>query len=234
MKGIWGRVTKWSVGTLGAAGLALIAYVVEHGELPAWLSTVLSGLSSFLRAEVPWGFWEILVIFLTPCFILGGLIVMLVHRNSVDIDDFNAQCDVLDATNASMKRLEKEYLELKSNHESLLASTEMLMVSNSGLVEQNEELKKQIATMVFSAEPKEFDIDEASFAVLNAVATLTERDVRVELDSVESLVRLGKIRTHAALDVLSECGLISASGNVRGTRYRLTAQGRSYYLEHKN
>lgn len=234
MKGIWGRVTKWSVGTLGAAGLALIAYVVEHGELPTWLSTALSGLSSFLRTEVPWAFWETLMIFLTPCAIFGVLIVILWQKNSVDVDDYNAQNDILVATDAAKNRLEKQHKELKSDHAKLLASVEMLTLSNSDLMEQNEELQKKVATMAASTESKDIGVDDSSLAVLNAIATLTERDIRVELDNIESLVRLGKIKTHAALDVLKESGLVSATGNVRGIRYRLTAQGRVYYLEHKD
>ncbi|QDV97108.1 hypothetical protein FFH90_023530 [Pseudomonas sp. ATCC 43928] len=214
--------------------MALIAYVVEHGELPTWLSTALSGLSSFLRTEVPWAFWETLVIFLTPCAIFGALIVMLLRKNFVDVDDYNAQNDTLVATDAAKNRLEKQHIELKSNHAKLLASVEMLTLSNSDLVEQNEDLKKQVATMAVSTESKEIDVDDTSLAVLNAIATLTERDIRVELDNIESLVRLGKIKTQAALDVLIESGLVSATGNVRGIRYRLTAQGRVYYLEHKN
>jgi RIO-like serine/threonine protein kinase len=110
----------------------------------------------------------------------------------------------------------------------------MLTLSNSDLMEQNEELQKKVATMAASTESKDIGVDDSSLAVLNAIATLTERDIRVELDNIESLVRLGKIKTHAALDVLKESGLVSATGNVRGIRYRLTAQGRVYYLEHKD
>ncbi|WPN61725.1 hypothetical protein QMK47_19505 [Pseudomonas sp. P9_35] len=183
--------------------MALIAYVVEHGDLPTWISSALSGLSSFLRAEVPWAFWEILIAFLTPCAILGALIVMLLRKNSVDVDDYNTQNDMLIATDAAKNQLEKQHKKLTSDHAKLLTSVEALTLSNSDLVAQNEELKKEAAGIAISTESKNINIDRTSLSVLNAIATLTERDVKVELDNIESLVRIGKIQSHASLDVLT-------------------------------
>ncbi|MDR9864641.1 MULTISPECIES: hypothetical protein [Pseudomonas] len=232
MNGIWRRITKWSLGILGAAGLALIAYVVEHGELPTWLSTILNTISVFMRLEAPLAFWQTLLIFLTPCVFFGGMVAYLLYRNSTDINDFNAQCDILDATDAAMNKLEQRYKYLKSEHANLLASVHLLTSSNSELLAQNEELKNSVAMMA-SDTPEKMEVNGIYLLVLKAIASLTERDLRVDLDNIEAVVRLGKIQTHAALDVLKENGLISASANVRGTRYRFTAQGRVCYLELK-
>ncbi|WP_413791201.1 MULTISPECIES: hypothetical protein [unclassified Pseudomonas] len=230
MKGIWGKVIKVSAATLGAAGVALIAYVVEHGELPTWLSTALNGLSSFFNAQAPWALWEILLAVLLPCASLGVLIVILLQKNSVDVDDYNAQLEILRTTNAAKIRLEKQDKELTAEHSKLLASVEALKLSNSDLVAQNEELKKAVA-MVSEAKPKDIEINDICLRVLKAIASLIERDIRADLDNIASIVGVGKIQTHVALDSLIENGLVSASANVRGTRYRFTPQGRSFYVK---
>ncbi|SEI69232.1 winged helix DNA-binding protein [Pseudomonas sp. NFACC07-1] len=233
MKGIRGKVIKWSLGTLGAAGVALIAYVVEHGELPVWLSKALSALSGLLHMQAPWALWEILLAVLIPCAGLGIVIVILLQKNSVDVDDYNAQLEVLKTTNAAKIQLEKQYNELTTEHAKLLASVDTLKLSNSDLLAQNEELKKAVA-MVNEAKPKDIEINDICLSVLKAIASLIERDIRAELDNIESIVGFGKIQTHAALDILIESGLVSASANVRGTRYRLTPKGRAYYVGRKD
>ncbi len=131
-----------------------------------------------------------------------------------------------------MNKLEQRYKYLKSEHANLLASVHLLTSSNSELLAQNEELKNSVAMMA-SDTPEKMEVNGIYLLVLKAIASLTERDLRVDLDNIEAVVRLGKIQTHAALDVLKENGLISASANVRGTRYRFTAQGRVCYLELK-
>ncbi|VVN47548.1 hypothetical protein [Pseudomonas fluorescens] len=234
MKGLQKKIIGGTIAAIGLVGAGLINYVVEHGELPAWLSAALSWLSSLMLTQAPWAFWEILIILLTPCAILGVLIVMLLRKNSVDVDDYNAQNNMLVATDAAKSRLEKQHKELKSDHAKLLASVEALTLSNSDLVAQNEKLKNEVAAFAIAAEPERVDIDITCLNVLKAIAALTERDLRAELDNIESIVRLGRIQTHAALDALKESGLVAASGNVRGIRYRLTAQGRVYYLKCKD
>lgn len=58
------------------------------------------------------------------------------------------------------------------------------------------------------------------------------------MDFFDATVKLRKTQAHAALDVLEKTEQISMSGNVRGIRYRITAQGQgqgqAYYLEHQD
>jgi len=185
--------------------------------------------------QAPWALWEILLILLAPSAVLGVLVFMLLQKNSVDVDDYNEQLVVLRDTKATNIKLKKKYSDLNDAHEKLAASAEEIKASNSDLASKNAELKKEIAEMLAAVvAPKKSEINNLCLNVLKAVAALTERDLRADLDNVDSIVKLGKIQTHAALDVLKENELISVSGNVRGIRYRLTAQGRVYYLEHQD
>ncbi len=235
MKGLHKKIIAGVIAALGLVVAGLINYVVEHGELPAWSSGALSWLSSLMLIQTPWAFWEILLILLAPCAVLGVLIFILLQKNSVDVDDYNEQLVVLRDAKAAKIKLKKEYSDLKDAHDKLAASVEEIKSSNSDLASKNAELKKEIAEILAAAvEVKKPEINNTCLNVLKAIAALTERDLRADLDNVDSIVKLGKIQTHAALDVLKESDLISMSGNVRGIRYRLTAQGRVYYLEHQD
>lgn len=233
MKGLRATIVGGAITTIGIVVAGLINYVVEHGELPAWSSGALSWITSLMLIQTSWAFWELLAILLTPCIIFGLMIVHLWRSYSAIVDEFNEQNDMLKDSQAGKSRLDKEYSQLKITHAELLASVELLEVTNSDLVTQNSELK-EAAALAVEPEPEQVEINDTCLSVLKAIATLTERDIRAELDNIESLVRLGKIQTHAALDMLKESGLVSATGNVRGVRYRLTAQGRVYYLGHKD
>lgn len=233
MKGLQKRIIGWAIAAMGFVVAGLINYVVEHGELPPWSSGALSWLSSLMLIQTPWAFWELLAILLTPCVVFGVLIIYLWNSYSDIVDDFNEQNDILISAKAAKNKLEEEHSELKVVHAKLLASVELLEVSNSDLVAQNAELK-EVAALAIEPDHKQVEIDGTCLNVLKAIAALTERDIRAELDNIESVVRLGRIQTHAALDVLKERGLVDAPGSVRGIRYRLTAQGRVYYLEHKD
>jgi hypothetical protein len=233
LKGLHKKIIAGVIAALGLVVAGLINYVVEHGELPAWSSGALSWLSSLMLIQTPWAFWEILLILLAPCAVLGVLIFILWQKNSVDVDDYNAQLEVLKTTSAAKIQLEKQHNELTTEHAKLLASVDTLKLSNSDLLAQNEELKKAVA-MVNEAKPKDVEINDICLSVLKAIASLAERDIRVELDNIESIVGFGKIQTHAALDILIESGLVSAAANVRGTRYRLTPKGRAYYVGRKD
>ncbi|MCH7420696.1 hypothetical protein [Pseudomonas mosselii] len=235
MKGLHKKIIAGVIAALGLVVAGLINYVVEHGELPAWSSGVLSWLSSLMLIQTPWAFWEILLILLGPCAVLVVLIFILWQKNSVDVDDYNEQLVILRNTKAAYIKLKKEYSDLNDAHDKLAASVEEIKATNSDLASKNAELKKEIAEMLAAAVvAKKPEVNKTCLNVLKAIAALTERDLRADLDSIDSIVRLGKIQTHAALDVLKESDLISMSGNVRGMRYRLTAQGRVYYLEHQD
>jgi len=235
LKGLHKKIIAGVIAALGLVVAGLINYVVEHGELPAWSSGALSWLSSLMLIQTSWAFWEILLILLAPCAVLGVLIFILLQKNSVDVDDYNEQLVVLRDTKAANIKLKKEYSDLNDAHEKLAASVEEIKASNSDLASKNAELKKEVAEMLAAAVvAKKPEVNNTCLNVLKAIAALTERDLRADLDNVDSIVKLGKIQTHAALDVLKESELISVSGNVRGIRYRLTAQGRVYYLEHQD
>lgn len=233
MKGLRKTIIGASVAAVGSVGAALVSYVVEHGELPAWSSGALNWLSSLMLIQAPWALWEILATFLTPCVAFGVLVYYLSHSHSALVDEFNEQNDALTDAHANRSRLEKEHAQLKIAHAKLVESVKLLEASNSHLVTQNSELKGA-AALAIESENKRLEINDTCLNVLKAIATLTERDLRADLDNVDSIVKLGKIQTHAALDVLKESELVSMSGNVRGIRYRLTAQGRVYYLANQH
>ncbi|PBP61369.1 hypothetical protein CCL18_05090 [Pseudomonas syringae] len=186
-----------------------------------------------MTLEAPLALWEVLLCILMPCLGFGTLVYYWGRKYDLLVDDYNKQNDLFATTQVARSKLEKENSKLKVTHEKLLESIKALEATNSDLVTQNAELKES-AALANELNQKQVEIDVTCLDVLKAIAALTERDLRADLESIDSIVRLGKIQTHAALDVLRRGDLISASGNVLGIRYRLTAQGRVYYLEHKD
>jgi Na+-transporting methylmalonyl-CoA/oxaloacetate decarboxylase gamma subunit len=240
LKGLQKKIIAGVIAAIGIVIAGLINYVVEHGELPAWSSGVLSWLSSLMLIQTPWAFWEILVIFLTPFVVLSLLIFYVWHMHAVLVDDYNEQYDKLRIAEAAKRKFENNHIELKTANAELLASVELLEVSNSDLVAsnsdltaQNGELKKEIDSLTLKAAPAELEVDDACLNVLKAIAALVERELRTSLDNVDAIVKYGRIKTEAAMDVLKDNGLISSAGSTQGIRYLFTPQGRAYYLKHK-
>ncbi|RMR07141.1 hypothetical protein [Pseudomonas syringae group genomosp. 7] len=233
LKGLRKTVYGGAAAAIGLFFAGLISYVVEHGELPAWSSGALSWLYSLMTLEAPLALWKVLLCILIPSLGFGTLVYYWGRKYDLLVDGYNEQNDLFAAAQVEKSKLEKENSKLKIAHEELLESVKALEATNSDLVKQNAELKESVA-LANELNQKQVEIDVTCLDVLKAIAALTERDLRADLESIDSIVRLGKIQTHAALDVLRRGDLISASGNVLGIRYRLTAQGRVYYLEHKD
>ncbi len=233
MKGFIRKILGGAAAAIGLVIAGLVNYVVEHGELPAWSAGALSWLSSLMTIEVPWALWEVLLVLLVPGLIFCALIYYLGHKYDLVVNDYNKQHDLFEVAEVANSRLEKENSKLKIANKKLLESISALEASSSDLVTQNKKLKES-AELTSKPKHKQIDISRTCLEVLMAIAALTESNIRADLDSIDSIVKLGRIQTHAALDVLKECDLVSSSGNLSGIRYRLTAQGRVYYLERKD
>ncbi|MNN65648.1 hypothetical protein D3C81_1811680 [compost metagenome] len=105
MKGVWGKVAKWLVGIVGAAALALVGYMVEHGELPAWLSRTLNSVSAVLTITTPWAVWELLL----PILVIGGVSVYLLLIEAGKIQSRDDQIAKLSHNHQSLTiKLESE------------------------------------------------------------------------------------------------------------------------------
>ena len=110
---MWGKVTKLSLTALGASGLALVSYVVEHGQLPAWLSQALQLIWELLTVTSLWEVWELIL----PVLIVGFLGIYLVETEvrKIKIQD------------AEISELRSELSQLKTRHTELLNSNKEII-----------------------------------------------------------------------------------------------------------
>lgn len=74
-------IKKVALAGLGAAGLALVAHLVEHGDVPEWMHRLFGWVWASLTLTSVWALWELLI----PIFAIGALAVLFLHREATKI-----------------------------------------------------------------------------------------------------------------------------------------------------
>lgn len=108
---------KVALASLGAAGLALVAYLVEHGDVPEWMHRLCGWVWDILTLTSVWALWEIFV----PIFCIGALAVLFLHQEAIKIAGlqelvsnlYKELADITDRERELVTRLEG--LKTKSN-----------------------------------------------------------------------------------------------------------------------
>lgn len=115
---MWGKVAKGTLAMLGAAGLALITYVVEHGELPDWVSQCFIWTWKLLTLTAPFVLWELILLVL----VIGSLAIFFIHSEGVKVikrdeeierlmsklEEAVGRCQELEASSAELEHNLKE------------------------------------------------------------------------------------------------------------------------------
>jgi predicted transcriptional regulator len=215
LKGLRATIIGGSVAAVGSVGAALVNYVVEHGELPAWSSGAFSWLSSLMLIQAPWALWEILATFLTPCLAFGVLVYYLSHSHSALVDEFNERNDKLRLVEITKRRLEKDCIELKS--------------ANAELLDENNILKGQ-SQSIPAEQPAQAALTDRHISILLVLAECENASIITTTENLYERSNLQKVALISTLDDLRDFGYILRISMDIGKKYQLTASGRRLVL----
>lgn len=237
MKGMWGKTAKCLLAAVGAAGLALVGYVVEHGELPAWLSGLLGFVQNGLTVATPWAVWELLL----PILVMGGVSVALLHREAVKIKEQGDQVDALtnelQSVKSHLRGMEKAHSDLKTAHDGVIQSCSTLEASNTELLAANAELKKNASLAsqaVKSDKLSASSLNQEQLSVFGFIGGCLDSGRDVYVDTVVRGLRLSLLTAEDILDALCELKFLERYDSIVEPEYFvLTPAGRSCYLELK-
>ncbi len=237
MKGIWGKTAKCLLAAFGAAGVALVGYVVEHGEFPAWLSELIGLVKGGLTATTSWATWELLL----PTFAIGGISIILLIGEAAKIkkqdDHITALTNKLESAKSNLRDTEKSRSELKAIHDELIRSYATLEASCTELHADNERLKNSCSSPLQAARPDKLNASKLNSEQLFVFRFIGERidsGHEVTVDTVVRELRLSLLTAEDILDTLCELGLIERHDNLfEAESFYPTTGGRSCYLELK-
>lgn len=110
------NATKWVrrvvLAGLGAAGVSLIGYVMEHGELPEWMPKVFDWVWSGITVTMPWALWQIMI----PVSIIGGIAAYFLQSEGQKILRLE---DRITALQQQLKKIKGENSELVTENNRL-------------------------------------------------------------------------------------------------------------------
>ncbi|VVP63711.1 hypothetical protein PS907_00597 [Pseudomonas fluorescens] len=207
-------------GILGVGGLILTPMadsLVKEGKLPDWLAPKVDGFLRFFLLTTPWALWELMLIVL----FIGGVAIFVVHRDSRTIA---LQANRIASLSSELKHRIQRCALLETANADLEASASNLKQSNTALEQQLSAL---------SPAYKDGELSAVVFDMLAAVAMFADKDIRATLLTISSVMAIGNVEAHAAIDVLMERKFLARGGGVRGEYFQLTPAGRAYYLKHK-
>ncbi|MDH0640381.1 hypothetical protein N5D52_26000 [Pseudomonas sp. GD03860] len=234
MKGMWGTVAKGLLGVVGAAAVALVSYMVEHGELPAWLSRTLNGVVSFLTATGPWAAWELLL----PILIIGSVSVRLLLIEAAKIkardDHISVLTHNLQSVSSRLQDLDKMYFSLKAEYGDLAKSHSDLEQSNKDLMELSSALDRKIKASGQDPRPNELyttSLNEEQLSVFEFIGGQMDSGKKVTKETVIRELRISLLTAEDILESLCGYGFIKKAGGMFDAEwYSLSAAGRSCYL----
>ena len=228
---------KWLLAALGAAGLALVGYVVEHGELPAWVSELLGLVKDSLTATTPWALWELLL----PVLVLGGVAAVLLNIEAAKIkeqgDQIDALTDKLNFLKSHLRDMEKAHSKLKTAHDNAIQHRSTLEATNAELLATNEKLTKSSSSASKTVKPDKLNSMNLNQEQLSAFKFIGERldsGRDVSIDTITKGLRLSLLTAEEILDALCDLKFVERYDNlIDGESFHLTTAGRSCFLELK-
>jgi hypothetical protein len=198
---IFGKVKNWLLASIGVAGVTLVAYVVEHGEVPEWMSNIGRLIWLTLNSRAEWALWEILL----PFFSVGASAVYLLYKETVRVYRLQCANDQLEFRAKNLRRREQE---LANSLEELRLKVEV----RKNEVAAGEELNKdQVHVLVW-------------------IARLENANVPAMLGRIVAKAGYRKVQLMSHIDVLKEMGHVSIFQFPDDVEYNLTASGRKIAL----
>lgn len=204
-KGHWAKVIGVPVAVAVVVGQSFIGYVTENGQLPPWMPEKLGGIASWLATEMSLPHWASILI--VVC--IGGAGALFVRLQSRIAREQQTRLVQMNKTLADMK------------------------IHNAVLETASLDLKQQIVEMAQTDKPVEPEISLIGFRMLTAIAFHTNTNASATLANVSNVLGVGKVEAHAAIDILTEHGMVVSGVTGHGAVYRFTPKGRAYYLKHK-
>lgn len=205
---------KVALASLGAAGLALVAYLVEHGDVPEWMRKVFSGIWALLTgisgwiwnlltATSEWALWEILV----PIFAVGALAILFLYQEATKIARLHSHISLLS------KKLEKS----KERERELNAQLD------------SDILKTKDGSL---SETVSHPLTEQQFGLLLRIANTHSAGAIVTRQGLQSATQLSDKSLSQALNALKESDHIIQMMSASGASYLLSPVGRKLVLSY--
>nr|WP_314570305.1 hypothetical protein [uncultured Pseudomonas sp.] len=202
MGAIFGKVKNWLIAAVGVAGVTLVAYVVEHGELPEWMSNTFRVIRITLTTRAEWALWEVLL----PVFLIGACAVYLLYRETVRSYRLQWSNEQLEFRAGNLRRREQELLKSLEEHR--------LKVEN----DKNEVAAEQALT-------------DRQLLVLVWIARLENANRSAMLGHLVRISGIRKVEFMGHIDVLEEIGHVTVFQLPGDVEYDLTASGRKVVLD---
>lgn len=202
MGAIYGKIKNWLIAAIGVAGVTLVAYVVEHGELPDWMSNIVRVIRVTLTTRAEWALWEVLL----PVFLVGACAVYLLYRETVRSYRLQWSNEQLEFRAGNLRRREQKLL--KSLEE------QRLKFEN----DKNEVAAEQALT-------------DRQLLVLVWIARFENASVPAMLSGFVRKSGIRKVEFMGHIDVLKELGHVTVFQLPGDVEYDLTASGRKIVLD---
>jgi predicted transcriptional regulator len=198
------NATKWLRGGviagLGAAGVSLIGYVIEHGELPEWMPKAFDWVWSGVTVSAPWALWELMI----PVMIIGLSAAYFLHTEGQKV--FRLE-DRITALQQQLKKVKTE---------------------NSELLAENNRLK--LPPPSEPEHPPQQSLTERQYNLLMIIAECENESVITTSSNLLQASRLQKVVMNSTLDDLMGVGYIVRIKMGFDNKYVLTATGRKFVV----
>ena len=196
--------TKWlrraCIAGLGAAGVSLIGYVMEHGELPQWMSKVFNWVWSAVTATAPWAVWELMI----PVLIIGVMAVYFLHTEGQKVFRLEGQ----------ITALQQQLKKVKTEKSELLAENNRLKLQPPPEPEQ----------------PAQPTLTDRQRGVLMLIAACENKSISTTSANLLGPSKLQKVTLNSVLDDLRDLGYVSRLNSGFDKKYPLTAAGRKFVV----
>ncbi len=232
---------------VGAATVGIIAApvadsLVKEGKFPGGLGAVVSTLWGWFTMQVSFSLWlALLLVALTG---LGLRALLRVHARKANIPSpliakLNRELQTLANDKADLEvsnaQLKLQIAALVNTQETQQSRNAALEVEHRAIEAKYNDVQRELVSLrqAQAAEADKPIILDFAYRTLLAIVELSDRHAPATLHMLRSAMGCGQVETLAAIEILLENKMIEKTENILGTIYKLSANGRAYYLEQK-
>lgn len=202
MGAVFGKLKNWVLAAAGVAGVTLVAYVVEHGELPEWMTNTAHVIWATLTMRAEWALWEVLL----PFFMVGACAIYLLYKETVRSYQLQHSNEQLEFRAGNLRRREQELIKSLEEHRLKAKSSESQAEAKEALT------ARQLLVLVW-------------------IARFENANVPPMLRRMVEKTGIRKVEFMGHIDVLEDMGHVNVFQLPDDVEYDLTASGRKIVLD---